>query len=109
MTSGSTDFAVNLKIMADGTASGEFICAVANAIVLAIAPTTASFKADGSVVITGIEYGFDVAGFMSTGTVVLRADGVGVGGFDYRDQSGFFGPGQYDTEVVRVGSIKVTR
>jgi uncharacterized protein len=30
------------------------------------------------------------------------------GGFDYRDESGFFGPGQFDTELVRKGNIRIT-
>ena len=41
-------------------------------------------------------------------TVTLRAGGPGVGGFDYRDESGFFGPGQFDTEIVRRGKIRIS-
>jgi hypothetical protein len=106
-TSGYTDFAVNIKCYADGSASGEFTCAIPNFVVLAIIPNHWTLRSDGSVKVTGKEYGYDVAGFTGEGWVVFRAGGKGVGGFDFRDD--VFGPGQFDTEVVRFGRIDLRR
>jgi hypothetical protein len=65
---------------------------------------------DGSIQITGNEYGYDAiagAGYSDCpATVVFRPGGIGVGGFDFFDC--VFGEVQYDTEVVRFGSIDLT-
>ena len=108
-TSGYTDFSVSMGLRQDGTALGEFTCAIPNFVVLAIIPTGWSLQADGSIKVTGTEYGYDPvagSGFTGTGTVVFRAGGPGVGGFDFADE--VFPPGYYDTEIVRFGSIDIT-
>lgn len=67
------------------------------------------FNADGSATLQGFEYGWDnVAKRGYTGcnfTVILYPGGPGKGRFNFRDC--VFGPGQYDTEVVRFGLISV--
>lgn len=109
-TSGYTDFAVDLKLYRDGTASGQFVCAIPNFVVLAVIPTGWSLNPDGSIKITGNEYGYDVLGGVGysecPATVTFRAGGVKTGGFDFSDC--VFPEGQFDTEVVRVGSIAIT-
>ncbi|MBA3544646.1 MAG: hypothetical protein H0T83_09450 [Chthoniobacterales bacterium] len=109
-TSGYTDFAVTLRLYRDGTAAGEFTCAIPNVVVLAVIPTGWSLNPDGSITVTGNEYGYDALGGVGysdcPATLTLRAGGVNVGGFDFADC--VFGEGQYDTEVVRVGSIDIT-
>jgi hypothetical protein len=108
-TSGYTDFAVNAKLFQGGTASGEFICAIPNVVVLAVVVSNWSQNSDGSVTLTGMEYGYDAvagAGYADCpASVTLRAGGVGVGGFDFRDC--VMGPGQFDTELIRFGSIVI--
>jgi hypothetical protein len=110
-TSGYTDFAVNIKCYADGSASGEFICAIPNFVVLAVIPEHWTLRSDGSVKVTGNEYGYDgvaMTGFTDCpAKVVFRAGGKGVGGFDFRDC--VFAEGQFDTEIVRFGSIEIRR
>jgi hypothetical protein len=108
-TNGYTDFAVNAKLFDGGTASGEFICAIPNFVVLAMIVDHWSQNADGSVTLTGMEYGYDVvagAGYANcTASLTLRAGGAKVGGFDFTDC--VFGPGQFDTELIRFGSIVI--
>jgi len=110
-TSGYSDFAVNVKLFHDGTASGEFTCAVPDFVVLAVQVTNWSRHPDGSIELTGNEYGFDaVAGTGYTdcpATIVMRSGPVGIGGFDFSDC--VFPEGKYDTEIVRFGSIDFRR
>ena len=110
-TSGFTDFAANIKIYQDGTASGEFTCAIPTVVVLAVQATNATVNPDGSVRITGTEYGYDAIGGAGyndcPATVVFRPGGPGVGGFDFVDC--VFPEGLFDTERVLVGSIDITQ
>ncbi len=109
-TSGYSDFAVNVKVMQDGTASGQFVCAVLDAIVIAGQVTNATVNADGSVTVTGSGYGYiaGVGGFEDDSFfATFRSGGVGVGGFDFADAN--FPAGFYDTEGITFGSIKITR
>jgi hypothetical protein len=110
-TSGYTDFAANIKCYANGTATGEFACAIPNVVVLAVVPGRWEFRSDGSVKVFGNEYGYDVvggAGFTDCPAwVVFRAGGKGVGGFDFKDC--VFPQGTFDTEVVRFGRIDIRR
>lgn len=109
--SGFTDFAVNIKVKLDGTASGEFLCAIPGVVVLAVQATNATINSDGSVRITGNEYGYDaIAGVGYTdcpATIVFRGGGVGIGGFDFDDC--VIPEGLFDTERVQVGSINITQ
>lgn len=105
-TTGYSDFAVNVKVRQDGTASGQFVCAVPNAIVISGQVTNATVNADGSVTVTGIGYGYFVGGggfendsFFAT----FRPGGPHLGGFDFADA--MFPVGLYDTEGVIHGSI----
>jgi hypothetical protein len=106
-TSGYSDFSVNVKLLPDGTASGEFTCAIPDFVVLAVQVTNWSRRPDGGIQLTGNEYGYDaVAGMGYTdcpATIVMRSGPVGIGGFDFSDC--VFPEGKYDTEVVRYGSI----
>lgn len=108
-TSGYSDFAVNVKVRQDGTAFGQFVCAVTNAIVISGQVTNATVNADGSVTVTGLGYGygvgfggFDGDSFFAT----FRPGGPHVGGFDFADAN--FPAGFYDTEGVLYGSITIT-
>lgn len=107
-TSGITDFAVNVRIRKNGSASGEFVCAIPNVVVLGGQATNGSLNSDGSVTITGMEYGYDTAagGYKDCSfTVTLRAGGPGAGGFDFADC--VFPEGKFDTEVIRFGAIEI--
>jgi hypothetical protein len=108
-TSGYTDFAVNVKLYRDGTASGEFICAIPNFVVLGGIANHWHRTADGRIKVTGMEYGYDAvagAGYADCPFyVVFREGGPGEGGFDFSDC--VFGPGQFDTEVVLFGRINI--
>ena len=108
-TSGYTDFAVNATVRSDGVARGEFICAIPNVVVLACIVRSGHVNSNGSVSLYGTEYGWDnvaMSGYNGCNcSVVLRPGGPGKGGFDFRDC--VFGPGQYDTEVVRFGAINL--
>jgi hypothetical protein len=109
-TSGYTDFAANIKCYADGTATGEFICAIPNVVVLAVVPGRWELRSDGSVKVFGQEYGYDTAagGFeQCPAWVVFRAGGKDVGGFDFKDCA--LPAGTFDTEVVRFGRIELRR
>jgi hypothetical protein len=109
MTEGFTDFGANIKLHRDGTAEGEFICAIPNLVVLASQAATWSAKADGSIKVVGSMYAY----FAETGesitdcetTIVFRAGGPGVGGFDITFC--LYEEGSYDTEVVRNGEIDI--
>jgi hypothetical protein len=105
-TTGYSDFAVNVKVRQDGTASGQFVCAVLNAIVISGQVTNATVNADGSVTVTGLGYGYivGVGGFENDSFfATFRPGGPQVGGFDFADAN--FPAGFYDTEAVRYGSI----
>ena len=107
-TSGYSDFAVNVKVRQDGTASGQFVCAVLNAIVISGQVTNATVNADGSVTVTGIGYGYAVGagGFENDSFfATFRPGGPQVGGFDFADAN--FPAGFYDTEGVLYGSISI--
>jgi hypothetical protein len=109
-TSGYSDFTANIKVRADGTASGQFACAVLNAIVISGQATNATVNVDGSVTVTGIGYGYAVGfgGFDNDSFfVTFRAGGPKMGGFDFADAG--FPAGFYDTEGVIYGSINITR
>ncbi|MGH7936487.1 MAG: hypothetical protein ACREF8_05720 [Chthoniobacterales bacterium] len=108
-TTGYSDFAVNVKVRQDGTAEGQFVCAVSNAVVISGQVTNATVNADGSVTVTGLGYGYFVGGggfendsFFAT----FRPGGPHVGGFDFADAN--FPTGFYDTERVLHGSINFT-
>jgi hypothetical protein len=107
-TSGYSDFTINVKVRQDGTAFGQFVCAVANAIVISGQVTNATVNADGSVTVTGIGYGYAVGfgGFEDDSFfATFRAGGPRVGGFDFADAG--FPTGFYDTESVLYGSINI--
>ena len=110
-TSGYTDFSVGLTVYADGSAQGHFVCMIPAVVVVSLDVTEGIVNGDGSVTVTGLAIVYDhffQAVFADLPvTVTLRAGGPGVGGFDYRDESGFFGPGQFDTELVRRGMIQI--
>ncbi len=107
-TSGYSDFTANIKVRQDGSASGEFACAVPNAIVIAGQAVSAVTNSDGSVTINGVGYGYivGVGGFENDSFfVTFRAGGPHVGGFDFADAN--FPAGFYDTEVVKFGSVRI--
>ncbi len=109
-TSGFTDFALNITVRADGSATGEFACAVPNAIVIAGQAVAATTNTDGSVTVTGVGYGYivGVGGFENDSFfVTVRPGGPRVGGFDFADAN--FPEGFYDTESLLVGSINIAR
>ncbi len=108
-TSGYSDFAANITVRADGTASGQFVCAVLDAIVISGQATNATVNADGSVTVTGIGYGYAVGygGFDNDSFfVTFRAGGPKVGGFDFADAG--FPEGYYDTEGVLYGAVNIS-
>ena len=109
-TTGYTNFSVAATVYSDG-ATGKFICQVPGVVIIAGDVTDGWVNDDGSVTITGLAHGYDhFFGMAFTDlpyTATLRAGGPGEGGFDYRDESGFFGPGQFDTELVRRGMIAI--
>jgi hypothetical protein len=110
-TTGYTNFSVAATIYGDGAAKGSFICQVPGIVIIAGDVLGGWVNDDGSVTIVGLAHGYDHTvplrftdlPFM----VTLREGGPGEGGFDYRDESGFFGPGQFDTELVRRGMIAI--
>lgn len=109
-TSGYSDFTANIKVRADGTASGQFCCAVLDAIVISGQATYATVNADGSITVTGVGYGYavGVGGFDNDSFfVTFRAGGPKVGGFDFADAN--FPPGFYDTEGVLYGAVNITQ
>ena len=109
-TSGYSDFTANIKVRQDGTAFGQFVCAVSNLVVISGQATNATVNADGSVTVTGIGYGYfnGVGGFANDPFfVTFRAGGPHVGGFDFADAG--FPVGLYDTEGVTVGSIDISQ
>ncbi|MEO6970862.1 MAG: hypothetical protein ABI217_08205 [Chthoniobacterales bacterium] len=109
-TSGYSDFAVNVKVRQDGTAFGQFVCAVANAVVISGQVTNATVNADGSVTVTGLGYGYfaGVGGFENDSFfATFRPGGPHVGGFDFADSG--FPAGFYDTEGILYGAINITQ
>ena len=109
-TSGYSDFAVNVKVRQDGTASGQFVCAVLNAVVISGQVTNATVNTDGSVTVTGLGYGY-FAGFggfeNDSFFATFRPGGPHVGGFDFADAN--FPVGFYDTEGVIYGAINISQ
>jgi hypothetical protein len=108
-TTGYSDFTANITVRADGTASGQFACAVLDAIVISGQATNATVNSDGSVTVTGIGYGYAVGfgGFDNDSFfVTFRAGGPKVGGFDFADAN--FPPGFYDTEGVLYGAVNIS-
>ena len=106
-TSGYSDFAANIKISQDGSATGQFVCAVPNAVVIAGQAVSAVTNPDGSVTVNGIGYGYFVGGGgfeEDPFFVTFRPGGPHVGGFDFADAN--FPSGLYDTELVKFGSIR---
>jgi hypothetical protein len=110
-SSGFSDFAVDVKIRDDGSAFGEFICAVQGWGVFTGVAHTGQINSNGTVTIRGVESGYD---FMLGGgftdcpfTVVLHAGGPGVGWFQLRDCA--FPAGKFDTEKVSIGTIYITQ
>ena len=103
---GYTDFAANIKLFSDGTTKGQFTCSVPEFVTVALTTETWSANADGSITVSGMMYGItaDVAEIITDcpTSVVFRAGGPGVGGFDFYFCA--FPEGIYDTEVVRNGS-----
>jgi hypothetical protein len=108
-TTGYSDFSVNVKVRQDGTAFGQFVCAVTNAVVISGQVTNATVNADGSVTVTGLGYGYfvGVGGFENDSFfATFRPGGPRVGSFDFADAG--FPAGFYDTESVLYGSITIT-
>ena len=110
-TEGYSDFSANIKLFTDGTAAGEFICAVDDLIVVAVAAETWVANEDGSINVTGPMYGifadtYDTVTDCNT-IITFRAGGPGVGGFDV-DFTCLFPEGMYDTEVVKFGRVQIT-
>ena len=110
-TSGFTDFSIAATVYDYGVAKGHFVCMVPAVVTISGDILSGTLNADGSVTLTGLAHGYDHFFQMAFSdlpfSVRLRAGGPGTGGFDYRDESGFFGPGQFDTEVVRRGMIMI--
>jgi hypothetical protein len=110
-TSGFTDFSVGVTVYDDGTAQGHFVCMIPAVVTISGDVLTAVVNGDGSVTVTGLGRGYDH--FSQTAfsdlpfSARFRRGGPAVGGFDYRDESGYFGPGQFDTEVIRRGMIQI--
>lgn len=107
-TSGYSDFTANIKVRQDGSATGQFVCAVRDAVVIAGQAASAVINSDGSVTINGIGYGYFVGGggFENDSFfVTFRPGGPHTGGFDFADAG--FPAGMYDTEVVKFGSVKI--
>ena len=110
-TSGYTNFSVGVTVYDDGTASGHFMCQIPAIVIISGDVLGGWVNDDGSVTVWGLAHIYDhlYGPFWDVPFVTtFRAGGPGVGGFDYRDESGYFGPGQYDTEVVRRGMIRIT-
>ena len=109
---GYTNFSVAVTVYSDGTASGHFACSIPGIVAISGDALVGSVNDDGSVTIEGLAHGYDsfIPGpfFDLPFTATFRDGGPGVGGFDYRDESGFFGPGMFDTELVRRGMIRVS-
>lgn len=109
--SGFTNFAIAAVVYSDSGASGHFVCQIPAVVVIAGEVSEGWVNDDGSVTVGGLAHGYDhilgEAFFDLPFTVTFSAGGPGLGGFDYRDESGFFGPGQFDTEVVRRGRIRI--
>ena len=110
-TSGFTDFSIGATVYDDGTAQGHFVCMVPAVVTISGDIVGGRRNADGSVTVWGLARGYDhffKTTFVNmTFTATFREGRAGVGGFDYRDESGFFNPTQFDTEVVRRGMIKI--
>ena len=110
-TSGFTDFSVSVTVYADGTAQGRFVCMIPAVVTISGDVLEANLNDDGSVTVCGLAHGYDHffhTTFTDTPfTATFREGRAHVGGFDYRDESGFFGPGQFDTEEVRRGMIRI--
>jgi hypothetical protein len=111
-TSGFTDFGIGVTVYADGTAQGHFVCTVPAVVTISGDVLGGSVNTDGSVTVWGRAHGYDHF-FKTTFTDMpftarFREGKAEVGGFDYRDESGFFPlPTQFDTEVVRRGQIRI--
>ncbi len=110
-TTGYTNFSVGVTVYADGTAQGHFLCAIPAIVAISGEITHGCVNEDGSVTVSGLAHGYDhtIPGIFTDlpFTVTFYAGGPGTGGFDYRDESGFFGPGQFDTELVRRGMVGI--
>ena len=110
-TSGYTEFSVGLTVYDDGTAQGRFVCMVPAVVTISGDVLGGERNADGSVTVWGLARGYDhffKATFTNMPfTATYREGRPGAGGFDYRDESGFFGPGQFDTELLRRGIIQI--
>ncbi len=109
MTEGFTDFAAAIRLYDDGTAVGEFLCAIPDVVVLASQSATWSQNDDGSITVIGTMYGYfpesDTPFEGCSTTVTFRAGGPGVGGFDASFCD--YPEGMYDTEVLRTGQIRI--
>jgi hypothetical protein len=110
-TSGYTDFSIGATVFDDGTAKGHFVCMVPALVTISGDLVGGQRNADGSVTVWGLAHGYDhffKSLFVNMPfTATFRAGRAGVGSFDYRDESGFFLPTQFDTEVVRRGMIGI--
>ncbi len=111
--SGYTQFSVAANVYTDGSAAGEFLCQVPAVVTIVGEVLGGSVSEDGRLVtVYGLAHGYDhTVPLLFTDlpfVVTFRAGGPGAGGFDYRDESGFFGPGQFDTELVRRGMIVIS-
>jgi len=110
-TSGYTDFSIGATVYDDGTAQGRFVCMIPAVVTISGDILGGQRNGDGSVTVWGLARGYDH--FFKTTftnmpfTATFRDGRAGTGGFDYRDESGYFGAGQFDTEVVRRGAIKI--
>lgn len=111
-TTGFTEFSVAATVFTDGSAHGHFMCQVPGIVIITGNVESGTANANGSVTIEGRAFLFDHTIPMVfvdlPFTTTLRAGGPGVGGFDFREESGFFGPGQFDTELVRRGMIRIS-
>jgi hypothetical protein len=110
-TSGFTEFSVGVTVYDDGSAHGHFLCTMPGVVTISGDVLAGVVKSDGSVTITGIGHGYDhfLGATFSDMPFSVRfyRGAAGVGGFNYRDESGFFGPGQFDTQVVSRGTIRI--
>src|SRR5262245_18493875 len=110
-TSGYTDFSIGVTVYSDGTAKGHFVCMVPAVVTISGDIVGGVRQADGSVKVYGLARGYDH--FLKTTfvnmafTATFREGKPAVGGVGYGDESGFSGSGQFDTEVVRRGMIKI--
>ena len=100
-----------MTVYNDGTAQGHFVCMIPAVVTISGDVLGGQANPDGSVTVSGLARGYDH--FFKTTftnmpfTATFREGRPGVGGFDYRDESCFFGPSQFDTEVVRRGMIQI--